>query len=260
METKTFQQKLREGERLSGTHLQMAVPEHAEIFALAGFDYVWIDTEHSPIDDRTLLQCINLVRTRGTAAIVRVPVHDYNRTKRVIEMGPDGIVFPMINTRALAEDAIRSTLYPPYGTRGFGPMRAVEYGNLEARDYVEHGVFGMARILQVETEEAVRNLKEILQVPYIDGFVIGPCDLAASVGELCKEEQPKTNALIRKAAEILREAGKPFGVSFGEISDETLDFYLKIGATFASSGVDYGYLLHGAKETRIRLKSAMKKA
>lgn len=256
---KSFQEKLREGDLLKGTHIQMPVPEHAEIFALAGFDYIWIDTEHSPIDDRTLLQCINLVRTRGSAAVVRVPVHDYNRTKRVIEMAPDGVVFPMINTRELAEDAIRSTLYPPLGTRGFGPMRAVEYGNLDAREYVEKGVFKMARILQVETEEAVKNLREILKVPYVDGFVIGPCDLAASVGELCKEHQPITERLIRETAEILRECGKPFGVSFGEISDEMMDTYLKLGVTFVSSGVDFGYLLQGAKETRKRLNASMKK-
>lgn len=259
MKKNIFKQRLQARELLCGTHLQLPVPEHADIIALAGFDYIWIDTEHSPIDDRTLLHCVELVKMHGTATMVRVPVNDYNRTKKVLEIWPDAIVFPMINTKEQAETAVRSTLYPPYGNRGFGPMRAVSYGNEDVNEYIEKGVFELARLVQVETSEAVANLDEILTVPYIDGFIIGPCDLAASVGELGKIEQPKTQALIRKAAECITAAGKSFGVSIGDASPEFLDFYLGLGANLISSGVDYGYLLNGAKEMQKRLSSAMRK-
>lgn len=261
MQTNIFKQKLLERARMIGTHIQLPVPEHAEIMGLAGFDYIWVDTEHSPIDERTLLHCVNLIKMRGlSSVIVRVPVNDFNRTKKVLEIWPDGIVFPMINTKEQALEAVRSTLYPPFGTRGFGPMRAVEYGNQDVGEYIEKGVFDLARLMQVETEEAVANLPEILTVPDIDGFIIGPCDLAASVGELGKWEQPRTMALIRRTAELLRSAGKSFGVSIGDASPELSDFYFGIGANLISSGVDYGYLLGGAKEMKDRLDRARDRA
>lgn len=255
MQPNLFKQQLQERALLCGTHIQLPVPEHADIIALAGFDYIWIDTEHSPIDERTLLHCIELVKMHGAATLVRVPVHDYNRTKKVLEIWPDGIVFPMINTRTQAEEAVRSTLYPPFGNRGFGPMRAVAYGNEDVNEYIRSGVFDLARLMQVESEEAVYHLPEILGVPYIDGFIIGPCDLAASVGELGREDQPKTKKLIEKTAATLREAGKSFGVSIGEASEALMAYYLGLGANLISSGVDYGYLLNGAKAMRSRFAS-----
>ncbi|MGM9682619.1 MAG: HpcH/HpaI aldolase/citrate lyase family protein [Eubacteriales bacterium] len=253
-----LKQKLINREPINGTHISMPVASHGEILGLAGFDFVWIDTEHAPMDDPTLLECINLTKMSGSSTVVRVPVDDYNKTKKVVEMGPDGIVFPMINTKELAQKAIASTLYPPYGNRGFGPMRAVRYGIDDVNEYINKGVFEMARLVQVETEEAVRNLEEILTVPYIDGFIIGPCDLAGSVGELGKKDQPKTRELIRHVGEVLSGAEKSFGVSIGNADEETLDFYLGIGANIISTGVDYGYLLNTAISTRERLNAFRK--
>ncbi len=249
-----FREKILSHQPLCGTHIQLPVAEHGEIMGLAGFDYIWIDNEHSPIPPNILLQCINLVKMSGTAAIVRVPVNDYNATKKVLEMGPDGIVFPMINTKALAEDAVASTLYPPYGTRGFGPMRAVRYGLDDTLDYINEGCFELARLAQLETVEAVENLDDILTVDHLDGFIIGPMDLAASVGELGKAEKPVTMELIETIGNKLSAAGKSFGVSIGGVSDEMLKFYVDLGATLISTGVDFGYLLDSAIATRQRLR------
>ncbi|MGM9684239.1 MAG: HpcH/HpaI aldolase/citrate lyase family protein, partial [Eubacteriales bacterium] len=116
MDKNLLKEKLKNRAQINGTHLSMPVPEHAEIMGLAGFDFIWIDTEHAPIEGRVLLECINLVKMTGTASVIRVPVNDYNRTKKVLEMGPDGIIFPMISTKEQAEAAVRSTLYPPFGT------------------------------------------------------------------------------------------------------------------------------------------------
>ncbi len=252
----SFREKLNAKKTLIGTHLQMPVPEHAELLAMAGFDYIWMDAEHGPFDDRTLLLCISLAQAMGTAAVVRVPMNDYNATKRILEMGPDGIIFPVVNTREQAETLILSTFYPPLGNRGFGPMRAVEYGERDVREYVERGVFEMARFVQIESEEAVRNLKELLKVPYIDGFIVGPNDLSASVGELCRESQPKTTALIREIGEILREKDRLLGVSTGDSSAENLTFWKNIGCRMISAGMDHGFLLNGAKQMRACLGTA----
>ncbi|MBQ8140791.1 MAG: aldolase [Clostridia bacterium] len=259
MRKNILKEKLEKREPINGTHISLPVPSHGEMLGLAGFDWVWIDTEHAPIDHKTLLECINGVAMTGTSAVVRVPVNDYNATKKVIEMGPDGIIFPMINNKKLAEEAIQSTLYPPYGTRGFGPMRAVRYGCDDVNEYIREGVFNMARLVQIETEEAVRNLDEILEVPYIDGFIIGPCDLSASVGELGKSEQPKTNALIDIVGEKLSARGKSFGVSIGNATEEFIRRYVGIGANIISTGTDYDYLVKGAIAMRTHLQTVRDK-
>lgn len=249
----TLKEKLINREPVNGMHISIPAPELGEIVSPLGYDFIWIDTEHSAIDMRTLNQMLNNVKLYGSSTFVRVPVDDYNITKKVLEMGPDAILFPMVNTKDQAERVIKSTLYPPYGTRGCGPMRAVRYGFDDANEYFIRGSFEMARLVQIETEEAVNNLDEILVVPYIDGFVFGYCDLSASTGELGQTVQPQTYKLIEHACKKLTEKGKSFGFSHSNAPEEIIRFYLKNGANIVSSGVDYDYVLQGAINMRDRI-------
>jgi len=251
-----LKEKLEQRAPINGMHLSLPIWEMGEIVSPLGYDFIWIDTEHSAMDLRTLNTCLNAVKMYGTSTFVRVPMDDYNATKRVLEMGPDAILFPMVNTKEIAERVIASTLYPPYGTRGCGPLRAIRYGFDDANEYFTKGNFDMARLIQIETEQAVSNLDEILEVPYIDGYIIGPCDLSASVGELGQAEQPKTVELIKYVCKKLTERGKSFGFSHSNAPAELMKFYLENGANIVSSGVDFDYVLRGAIEMRDRINKA----
>lgn len=242
---------------ICGTHISMTDSIASEVLGAIGFDFVWIDTEHSENNYTSLRNHITAVNAGGSAAIVRVSMHDFNHVKRVLEMGPDGIVFPMINTAAEADAAMRATLYPPEGNRGFGPLRAVRYGLDDLDEYITVESKKLCRFIQIETETAVRNLPEILQNPYIDGIIFGPCDLSGSIGELNQVFGERTQALIRHAIDLIRPTGKAIGVSTGSFDPAVTGFWYNLGINMISSGTDYDYILQTARENCRNLRKIM---
>ena len=207
--------KSRLHENLVGTHISMPDSIVSEILGRLGFDFIWIDTEHSEMPLSTLRNHLTAVNAGGTPALVRVSMNDYNHVKRVMEMGPDAVLFPMINTPEEARAAMSFCMYPPEGRRGFGPLRAVNYGIDNIDEYIATVNERTCRFIQIETETAVKNLPEIVKNPYIDGYFFGPCDLSGSIGELNQVFGEKTQKLIKEAIAILKDAGKPIGVSTG---------------------------------------------
>lgn len=255
----TFRQRVRACEKLCGTHIALNDAVIAELLGSAGFDFVWIDTEHTSIDYNTLLLQIGAVQRSGSRAIVRLSMNDFNHTKRVLEMGPDGVIFPMINTPAEADAAMRSCLYPPAGNRGFGPLRAVRYGMLDTNEYIKRSEESLCRFIQIETAEAVKNLPEIVKNPYIDGYVFGPCDLSGSIGQLNDVFGADTTALIKEAVSILKSAGKCVGVSTGSDDPAVIRHWTGLGINLISSGVDYDYMLKAAIRNREGIRGIFEK-
>lgn len=240
--------------KICGTHISLNDPVICEILGYAGFDFLWIDTEHTSIDYNDLLRHLSSARMTATPALVRVHINDYNHVKRVLEMGPDGIIFPMISTAAEADSAMKSCMYPPDGRRGFGPLGAVRYGYDDVNEYINMVNNKLCRFIQIETKETVDNLPEIIKNPYIDGYIFGPCDLSGSVGELNNVFGDNTVLLIKKSIEIIKNAGKCIGISIGSDDVDTIGFWHGMGINMISSGVDYNYLLRGAKQNLSNIK------
>jgi 4-hydroxy-2-oxoheptanedioate aldolase len=239
--------KLNARKNLAGTHISMTDPCISEIIGNLGFDFMWIDTEHSAIDYQTLHSLLIGAKATGVPAIVRVPWMDTTPAKKVLEMGPDGIIFPMVNTAEEADYVMKLCLYPPLGVRGFGPQRAIRYGFDDVNEYVNKNSLNLCRFIQIESETAVKNLPEIVKNPHIDGYIFGPNDLSGSIGELGNVFGTRTSALIDEAIQILRAADKPFGVSTGSTDKEVLKYWHDKGMGIISSGADYGHILNGAK-------------
>ena len=220
----------------------------SEVMGSIGFDFIWIDSEHSENSYTSIRNHITAVNAGGTPAIVRVARNDYNHMKRILEMGPQGIVVPMVNTPEEAEDAMRFCSYPPYGVRGFGPLRAVQYGLNDTDAYIADCEKVFSRFIQIETATAVKNLPQIVRNPHIDGYFFGPCDLSGSIGELGKIYGEHTQQYIRQAIAILRDAGKPIGVSLGTTDPEQIAFWRDLGINIISTGTEYDYILRGAAQ------------
>lgn len=127
------------GEKLVGTIVSLTDSANAEIFGTLGYDFVWIDMEHTAIGYPEALAHMNACRAAGASAVVRVPQNDLTATKKILDMGPEGIIFPMVRNAEEANALISMTLYPPRGTRGFGPMRAIGYGDTDAKAYTDEG-------------------------------------------------------------------------------------------------------------------------
>lgn len=249
---KSFKKRLHEN--LVGTHISMSDSMSSEILGALGYDFIWIDTEHAQTDYVALRHHLTAVNAGGTPAIVRTAVNDFNHVKRIMEMGPQGIVFPMINTVKEAEDAVSFVSYPPRGIRGFGPQRAVRYGIDDMSEYIKSVDSATTLIAQIETVEAVENLEALCQVEGIDAFLFGPCDLSGTCGELNQVFNETTQSYMKKAIEILKKHGKPIGISTGSTDPEVQKYWFDMGINIISTGTDYHYLMHGARDNLAQMR------
>lgn len=251
-----LKEKLRRKEKVIGTHINFSDPSVGRIAGLQGFDFIWIDMEHNYISFESLLAQIIAVKSTGTDVIVRVPQDDLTATKKILEMGPDGVVFPMVRSKEEAERLLSYTLYPPYGKRGFGPMNAVGYGAFDTMEYIKNNHKSMCRFIQIEHVDAVKNLDEIMKVDYIDGYIIGANDLSGSIGELCNTRGERTEALIKQTINAIKANGKTVGISTGDFSAKNLTYWRDMGVDMISAGADFDFLTLGmrnAKENMTRI-------
>ena len=253
-----LKKKLRNCEFVVGTHTQLTDISITELFGYVGFDFVWIDSEHSANDYYILGNHIIAAKAGGTNSLARIPWNDPVMAKKVLEMGPTGIIFPVVNTPEELDKAMKSTLYPPLGNRGFGPIRAVKYGLDDANEYIKEKSLDMVRCVQLESYIAVDNLEEMAKNPYVDCFIFGPCDLSGSIGELNQVFGKNTQDLIKRAITILKKAGKSIGVSTGSQDPAVLKAWYDLGINFISAGADFMYIANGARELFTCLKGMHK--
>lgn len=248
-----LRERIERRERIRGALVSLTDPCLCEIMGHVGFDCVWIDMEHTYMSNKDVLCHLNAARSAGIASVVRVPQNDLTVTKQVLEMGADGIIFPMVRSAREAKELIDMTLYPPYGNRGFGPLRAIRYGADDARAYTERDSLSLCRFLQIEHIDCIDALEEILQNPYIDGFIFGPNDLSGSLGEMMNVYDGKTVEAMKRAIEILRRHNKPFGIA-GGMDPEVIRFWASFNPDLIFAGADWNYLYSAASQTLQALK------
>lgn len=256
---KTLKQKLRDREPVAGMHVALLDSSVAELCGLVGYDFLWIDTEHTALDYGVLQNHLIAAKAAGVPSIVRIPWNDPILAKRVLEQGPDGILFPMVNTPEELDQAMKSTLYPPEGFRGFGPQRAARWGLRDTDEVIASLNRDLIRIVQIETITAVHNLKEMAKNPYVDCFVFGPCDLSGSINQLNKVFDKDTSDLIDEAVATLKAAGKSVGVSTGSDDPKVLQYWHDKGLNFISAGTDYLHIAAGAKKVLESLREIQAK-
>ena len=243
-----LRQKLQNNEKILGTLVCLSDPCLCEIIGNVGYDCVWIDTEHTYVSFKEVLSHLNGARSAGISTLVRVPQNDLTATKKILEMGPDAILFPMVKSLDEFNALMEMTLYPPHGTRGFGPMRAIEYCAGKALDYVQRDSLDLCRFVQIESVSMIDELEEIAQNPFVDGFIFGPNDLSGSVGEFLNVFGDKTVSQMKRATEIARKHGKKVGVACGA-SRATLEFWSQFGFDIVFAGGDWNFIYDKASET-----------
>jgi 2-keto-3-deoxy-L-rhamnonate aldolase RhmA len=210
----------------------------AEIYANAGFDWIVVDLEHSTIGIEKMGELIRIIDISGVPALVRVTSNDKNLIKRALDGGAAGIIVPNITSKAEVLEAISSTRYGPSGTRGVGLGRAQAYGNnfLEYFNWVETS--GPLVIPMIESKEAVENLSEILSVPGVDVFLIGPYDLSCSLGVPGEFNSEVYKRALKKIMKLGLEVGCTPGIHIVEPIPELLSAAVLDGYKFIACGVD----------------------
>ncbi len=152
-------------------------PDISEILNNIGYSFLVIDMEHTNIN---MLELTNLFRTITICKkYVRVKENDNLTIRQVLDLGANGIIVPLINTRDDALKVIESSLYPPFGKRGFAYCRANQYG-VNFDEYINRANKDIEIIVMIESKEAIDNLEDIIKLPNITGILVGLYDLSGS--------------------------------------------------------------------------------
>jgi 2-keto-3-deoxy-L-rhamnonate aldolase RhmA len=245
----SFRARLRSGERLLGTMVTLPEPAVAEILSRLGFDWLFVDGEHGPLEARELGAILRAAGAR-TACIVRVPEAAEVPIKKALDLGADGIIVPQVNTAAQAASVVRFARYAPDGARGVGLARAHGYGQA-FREYLSAANDHVAVIVQAEHADAVENIEAIVRVPGVDAVLLGPYDLSASLGRMGQIDHPDVIAAIERVTQVCRAAGMPLGY-FG-VTAAAVKPYAAKGYTLLVAGVDTLYVASGAKSVLAEL-------
>jgi 2-keto-3-deoxy-L-rhamnonate aldolase RhmA len=199
-----------------GTWIKLSSPESVEIMAYAGFDFVVIDLEHTTLDLGAASTHIAMARALGVHPLVRVPDHGLSVIQRVLDAGAAGVVVPHVDTVEQARAVVRATCFPPRGDRGSGgTSRAGRWGLLPRADYLEYGNEQALCIVQLESEVAIRNTREILALDGIGAAFVGTADLAMSMGVAAGSDE--VDRLATSALAAAAAAGVPIGTASATI-------------------------------------------
>ena len=243
---KTLKQKMRASELALGSWITLAHPAIAEIMARAGFDWLAVDLEHSVITIREAEELLRVISLVGATPLVRLTSNDANLIKRVMDGGAHGVIVPMINSVEDARRAVDSVYYPTRGKRGVGLARAQGYGTSFAqyREWLETEAVVVA---QIEHINGVEQAEGILSLDGIDGYIIGPYDLSASLGVPGDFSNPRVVEAMEHVREVGRKIGKPGGLHIIEPDHALLKQKIEEGARFLAYSLDIRLLDTGCR-------------
>jgi 2-dehydro-3-deoxyglucarate aldolase len=229
--------KLGRNELTIGSWITLGHSAVAEIMAAAGFDWLVIDMEHSVIELRDAQEMLQAIDLAGVASIVRLTSNDGDLIKRIMDAGAHGVMVPAVNSAADAEDAVRAVYYPPRGTRGVGLARAQGYGAAFPA-YKEWLETDAVVIVMIEHIDAVDAIDEIFSVPGIDGYMIGPYDLSASLGVAGEFDNPKVIEAIGRIRAAGKASNMPGGIHIVDPDLDQVKARIGEGFTFIGYGMD----------------------
>ncbi|CAN8274090.1 unnamed protein product [Cochlearia groenlandica] len=232
--------RLRDGDKLYGLFLLSLSPEMAEIAALAGYDFIVVDLEHGAGGIREAVHCIRAVEAAGSSTVIRVPDSCQAWTKKALDLGPDGIMFPMIETGKAASDAVSYCRYRPEGVRGcaYTIVRDSKFGFNDK--YLSNYTDQLLTMCQIESEEGVNNVDEIVAVDGMDCVMMGPRDLSASLGLLHDPANPKVMSALKTAETAVLASdpanGGAYLAGMATAQDKAMDlkargYHMILGAT-----------------------------
>lgn len=228
-------------------------PSHAtvEVIAGSGFDWLILDTEHSPTELATVHTMLAAMVGGTASPVVRPAWNDAVLLKRFLDLGVQNFLVPMVQNAEEARRAVAATRYPPQGVRGVAvAIRANNFGRV--KDYHKLANEQICVQVQIETQVALDHIDDIAAVDGVDGLFIGPSDLAADLGHLGNPGHPDVRAAIERACERIRKAGKFAGILAPIEADAR--HWLSKGFTFVGVGADVGILARNSEALAAKFK------
>jgi 2-keto-3-deoxy-L-rhamnonate aldolase RhmA len=254
MRTNRVKQRLKAGEAVIGCVMGLPEPFVVEQMAMAGFDFLLTDMEHTPLSVY-LLQSM-FISARGTTShhIIRSPWNDPVAIKQILDVGAEGIIVPWVNNRQECEAAVAACKYPPEGIRGIGPRRA---GRLDGTltDYIRQTNDEVLVLVQIEQLSAVERLDDILTTPGLDGIMVGPADLAASMGYRDDLGNPEVERAIGRILDGCLKHNVPFGM-FTQTAERARK-WIERGGKIATVGADFMFIDAGIAQAKKDISSIL---
>ena len=239
-----FKKAIREGRQQIGIWNSLPYSLVVDILGHAGFDWILLDSEHTPVSIPDLLPCLQALEAHDVHAIIRPASNDPVIIKPLLDLGALTLLVPWVQNADEARAAVSATRYGPAGIRGAASVtRASRYGTIPG--YAARASEEICLLVQVETGEAIENIEAIAAVDGIDGIFIGPGDLAANLGHPGEPLHPDVTTQIDAAIKRIVATGKPAGIL--SANQDFARHAIETGTTFTAVGIDVGLLLGSAK-------------
>ena len=246
----SFRTRLKRKEPLLGTLLTLPSPDLAEVFALTGLDWLFLDLEHSTMDASAAQAILQAVAGR-VDCLIRVPLNDEVWIKKALDTGATGIIVPQVNTVEEAERVVRYSRYPPLGARSVGLARAHGYG-ADLQGYLSRANAEVVVVVQAEHILAVQNIEALAAVDGIDAILVGPYDLSNSMGLVGQVEHPEVQAAISQVRQVCQGRGLPLGIFTASI--ERAVAFITQGYSLLAVSTDALLVSQSVKEIIQKLK------
>ncbi len=237
-----LKRQLREGKPVVGMTVTVPSPDVVLQAGRAGFDFVWIETEHSPITLESVRNMVLATQGSGLVPIVRVPVNELWTAKRALDAGALGVIFPFTSTPELARQAVEACRYPPLGRRGAGPgLASLRWP--APQGYADFADANALVIIIIEEKRAVENIDAILDISGIDIVFIGPNALSYAYGDRGQQTE-RVKAAISTVLAAAKKRGIPAGRPAGPGDIKAL---IEQGFQFFQGSSELGLLAAGAR-------------
>lgn len=246
MQKNIFKERLLARRQQIGIWSMLASANVLEVLTQADYDWVLIDTEHSPNELPMVLEQLRSVAQAGMPALVRPSTNDAVIIKRLLDVGAQTLLVPMVDSVQDAQRAAAAMRYPLAGMRGVSAgTRANHYGN--DADYFEHANAQVCLLVQIESVAGLDSLEQIAAVDGVDGLFIGPADLAAALGHLGQVKHPQVQQAIAGALARCHAAGKPMGILMADAA--LAGGYVEMGFDYVAVATDISLLRAGSVST-----------
>jgi 2-keto-3-deoxy-L-rhamnonate aldolase RhmA len=241
-------QMLREGKTVVGTMLtENATPETARMMKAAGFDFIFVDTEHGPFSFETVANVVRGAKSVGLSCFVRVTDPEYHLIARTLDAGAQGLLIPRVETRPTVDKIVSAAKYPPVGERGYGPRTIVtDFEPMSVKDFTAEQNEDTMIILQIEKKDAIQDIEDLVSVKGVDAALIGPNDLSISMGVPGEYENPIMVDAIQRVVTACEKHGVASGTHVRDLKN--LLFWKNKGMRLLTYSTDANLLLGAASD------------
>jgi 2-keto-3-deoxy-L-rhamnonate aldolase RhmA len=254
--TTNLQDKLKNGENIYGTCIISTSPIWSKIVSGSGLDFVFLDTEHIPMDRTELTFLCQIYSSKGISPIVRIPSPDPYIACMAKDAGAVGVLAPYIESVEQIQQLVGATKYRPLkGDRLQNVLNGKEVLEPELKTFLKNFNKGSLCIVNIESLVAVENLDALLDVHGLDGIIIGPHDLSINMGLPEKYDHPDFEKVVKKIINKARSKNIAAGIHFPSNPDRQIQ-WMREGANIVMHSSDMFLFSQKLNEDILKIKNA----